>query len=110
MALVIKSWYAQETVNSNGEYVSIIAREEGFLSWLFSLVGIDPITSLSVTRDTVVFQQGSLAGFKSSEIPIRRISSAIMDIPNRGKWPSFCFSWGCGFLSSVLSLALFTTI
>ncbi len=76
MALVIKSWNATETPGEDGIYVSIVGRQEGFLSWLLSVMGIDATTTLRVDRDTVYFEAGSLAGFQQRVIPLANLSSA----------------------------------
>ncbi|OJT23957.1 hypothetical protein BO221_16355 [Archangium sp. Cb G35] len=76
MALVIKSWTATETPGADGIYVSIVGRQEGFFSWLLSVLGIDATTTLRVDRDTVYFEAGSLAGFQQRVIPLANLSSA----------------------------------
>lgn len=42
MALVIKKWYGNVNQNQSNHYVEIEARESGLLSWLLSLLKIDP--------------------------------------------------------------------
>lgn len=75
MALVIKSWKASNSPQANGEYIRIVGREEGVLSWLLSKVGVEPITTIVVTEKVIFFNQGSLAGFQKRVIPVSRISS-----------------------------------
>jgi hypothetical protein len=48
MALLIKEWIAKETPN-NAVYISIKDREGGLISWLLSLMGVDPTSTLSRT-------------------------------------------------------------
>jgi hypothetical protein len=76
MALVIKSWIANESPDSNGEFVRVHGREAGLVSFLLSLIGVDPITTLSVDGKSVRFEQGSLAGFARRVTPLPNVSSA----------------------------------
>jgi hypothetical protein len=76
MALVIKEWNATRTPAADGVYVRIVGREAGLLSWFLSLVKVDPITTIIVTKDLVMFEKGSLAGFSKRVIPVRSICSA----------------------------------
>lgn len=77
MALVIKKWRAEETPDAEGNYVYIHGREEGLLSWLLNVVGIDATTTFRVTDETVIFEQGSLAGYSQRIIPISSLSSSF---------------------------------
>lgn len=76
MALVIKQWSASDTPDGNGEYVRIHGREAGLVSFLLSLVGIDPTTTLAVDARSVRFEQGSLAGFVKQVTPLPSVSTA----------------------------------
>lgn len=76
MALVIKSWTVTEAPGADGIYVSIVGRQEGILSWLLSVMGIDATTTLRIDRETVYFEAGSLAGFQQRVIPLSSLSSA----------------------------------
>ena len=72
---VITDWFASETPNDDGIYVRIKGRKGGLISFLLSLVGIDPIVSFMVDRENVRFMAGSLNGFESSVTPINKICS-----------------------------------
>jgi hypothetical protein len=76
MALVIKEWTATETPK-NGIYIRIKGREAGVLSWLLSLIGVDPTTTLTVNDDNVLFEQGSLSGFSRRVIPLKSVCSGF---------------------------------
>ena len=76
MALVIKSWYAQATPDAEGNFVSIVGRQEGVLSWLLSVIGIDATTRLRIDASRIFFEAGSLAGFSQRVIPLENLSSA----------------------------------
>ena len=76
MANVIKQWNASDTADDNGEYVRIRGRAAGLFSFLLSLLGIDPTTTLVVDGRSVRSEVGSLAGFKRSVTPLSKIASA----------------------------------
>lgn len=69
MALVIKSWSVKSNPASGEPYVKVVARESGFWSFVFSLLGIDATTTFQVTGTRIEFEQGSLSGF------IRRLTT-----------------------------------
>ncbi len=69
MALVIKSWSVKSNPASGEPYVKVVARESGFWSFIFSLLGIDATTTFQVTGSRIEFEQGSLSGF------IRRLTT-----------------------------------
>jgi len=72
---VIKEWVASETPNQDGVYVHISGRKGGLISWLLSLVGIDPIISLVVDRENVRFKEGTWTGFDMVVTPIGKLCS-----------------------------------
>ena len=70
-ALVLKEF----SINNDGpEYVHIVARKAGLLSWLLALVGIDATTVFRVFADRIEFQEGSLSGQVCTTMPLRSIS------------------------------------
>jgi len=73
---VITEWKASEQPDENGEFVHIRGRQAGVLSFLLSLVGIDPKFSLTVDNRSVCFEKGSLNGFVRSIVPLDRVASA----------------------------------
>lgn len=75
MALVIKQWYASDKPDANGEYVRIQGREAGLISFLLSLLKVDPTTTLVVDARSVFYEQGSLAGFRRVMAPLKNVSS-----------------------------------
>lgn len=76
MALVIKEWYASKTKDSNGNHVHLVGREGGLLSWLLSLIKIDPTTEVEIKENIIKFSSGSLAGQEKRIIPFKSITSA----------------------------------
>ncbi len=76
MALVLKKWYAGNTVDLNGNYVHLVGREAGLFAWLLSIIGIDPTTEVEIKQNLIVFTAGSLSGRERRVIPVRSVSSA----------------------------------
>jgi len=75
-ALVIKEWKAgPKAVDGQNNFVRIAGREGGLLSWLLSLMGIDPSTTILVGLDRVEFTSASLAGTESRLIPLEGVCS-----------------------------------
>lgn len=76
MAFVITKWSISEVgALQDGNYVYIKGRQGGLLSWLLSLVGVDPSVSISVGSKTILFEKGSLAGFDKRVIPVGSVCS-----------------------------------
>ena len=73
MALVIKEWFVSEVPNKDGVYVQIKGREAGIISFLLSLVGIDPTLSLVVDKNNIRSEEGSLSGFWWGITPINNV-------------------------------------
>lgn len=70
-ALVLKEF----TINLNGpEYVHIVARKSGLISWLLTLMQIDTTTTFRVFADRIEFAEGSLSGQICTTMPLRSIS------------------------------------
>jgi len=76
MSLVIKEWYAGDVPNNNGDFVHLVGRESGLLSWLLSLLKIDPISEIEVKDNLIKFTSSSLAGQEKRIIPLNSITSA----------------------------------
>ena len=95
---MIKSWSATETPGADGSYISIVGRQEGLVSWLLSLMGIDATTTLRIDRDTVYFEAGSLAGFQQRVIPLANLSSAYF---------GYTKPWQAAVLLGVMLMPLF---
>lgn len=77
MSLVIKKWYAADKADENGNYVHIVGREGGLLSFLLSLMKIDPTSEVQVKDSMIIFTESSFAGKIKRVIPINSISSAF---------------------------------
>lgn len=77
MALVIKKWYASNIPNQDGNFVHLIGREAGLLSWLLSIMGLDPTTEIEVKENIIIFSAASLAGKTKRVIPMKALTSAF---------------------------------
>lgn len=75
MAYVIKEWFVSEVPNKDGVYIQIKGREGGIISFLLSLVGIDPSVSLVVDKSNIRSEKGSLSGFFRRVTPINNLCS-----------------------------------
>lgn len=75
-AYVIKYWHASNQPDSDGNYVLIQGRREGFFSWLLSLIKIEPTVEIRVTRNEVRFAEGSFQGRSETITPMRGVCSA----------------------------------
>lgn len=76
MSLVIKKWYAGKTPNENGDFVHLVGRESGLLSWVLSLFKIDPTNEIEIKDNLIKFTSSSLAGQEKRIIPLNSITSA----------------------------------
>lgn len=75
-AYVIKEWQADvRPVDDKNNYVRIVARKGGLISWFLALVGVDPTVTLSVSSRNFVHEQGSLFGWIRRVTPLSKISS-----------------------------------
>lgn len=77
MSLVIKKWYSSNTKNENGDFVHLVGREGGLLSWLLSLFKIDPTSEVEIKENIIKFTSSSLAGQEKRIIPMQSITSAF---------------------------------
>lgn len=76
MSLVIKKWYAGDDANENGNFVHLVGREAGLLSWFLSIFKIDPTSEIEIKDNLIKFTSSSLAGQEKRIIPLKSITSA----------------------------------
>ncbi len=76
-AYVIKAWYASNLPNRDGNYIFIEGRQEGLISWLLSLLKIEPTFEIRVTANEVRFSEGSFQGRNETITPMRSISTTL---------------------------------
>ena len=75
MALVIKKWHAGEEANEDGNFVHIIGRQGGLISWLLSLFKSDPTTEVEIKENLIKYTSSSLAGRQKRIIPFNSVTS-----------------------------------
>lgn len=75
MALVIKEWKINESARGQEPKVMIKGRQEGVISFCFSLIGIDPTVTMTVDEHNVCYQEGSWAGQRRWVIPVANVTS-----------------------------------
>ena len=75
MALVIKKWHASEQANEDGNFVHIIGRQGGLISWILSLFKIDPTNEVEIKDNLIKFTTSSLAGREKRIIPHNSVTS-----------------------------------
>ena len=80
MALVIKQWECGREANEQGNYVHLVGREGGLISWLLSLIGIDPVSEVEVKEDLIKFTSSSLAGKEMRIIPVKSLTQIVSSI------------------------------
>lgn len=95
---VVKSWEINAKPNRNGNFVEIIGRAPGLLSWLLALAKIDPTISIFIKPNKVVYEEGSFQGKIRRIIPLGNVSSFFYGYTK--PWKE-CLFWG-------LILAAFT--
>lgn len=78
MAYVIKSWVAEtKPIDEAKNFVRIVARKQGIISYIFSLFGIDATIVIKVGMDRIEYSKASLAGFETRLIPLQGICSKL---------------------------------
>jgi hypothetical protein len=76
--LVLKEFRLNE---NEEEFLKIAGRASGIISWILSLCGIDPVTSLHCNRDTIKFEEAALRyGKKTLSIPLVAITGVSSGI------------------------------
>ena len=75
-ALVLRRFQIDET-GTSGANVWIEARQPGIISFLLTLVGLDPNSSLRVTRGSISFQNSSVFGMNQVSTPLANIGAFV---------------------------------
>jgi hypothetical protein len=74
--LVLIEWKADnQPIDDDGNLIRITGRQGGLIAWLFSLLKIEPTTSIKVSKDRVEFVSSSLSGTEYRMIPISSVCS-----------------------------------
>ena len=75
--LVIKTWKADtKPIDTHDNFVNIVGRRGGLISWFLSRIGINPITTIMVGSERIEFTTASLAGTQSRMIPLQGVCSS----------------------------------
>ena len=74
--LVLRRFQIDET-GVSGANVWIEARQPGIVSFLLTLVGLDPNSSLRVTRGSISFQNSSVFGMNQVSTPLANIGAFV---------------------------------
>jgi hypothetical protein len=76
--LVLKEFRFNE---NEDEFLKIVGRASGILSWVLSLCGIDPITSLNCNRKAIKFEEAAIRyGKKTLSIPLIAVTGVSSGI------------------------------
>ena len=79
--LVLKKWrLTKVATTTEAMQIEIVGRSSGFISWLLTLCGIDPTTSLFASDEGITFKSTSLAGADLRFIPFDSLSSVSWEI------------------------------
>ena len=110
MALVIKQWECGREANEQGNYVHLVGREGGLISWLLSLIGIDPVSEVEVKEDLIKFTSSSLAGKEMRIIPVKSLTSAYYSYEKPWKIAVVIFIVGFFLIPANIFLGLLVCI
>jgi hypothetical protein len=77
MALVLKKWSANSNKDVDGNFVHIVGRDAGLVSWVMALLGVDSTSAVEAKDQVIIYKESSLAGFTRRVIPYRSISSTF---------------------------------
>lgn len=114
MALVVKSWHVTSNPAGAAPHVEIVGRESGFLSFVFSMLGIDATTTFTVGQHRMEFQRGSLSGFERRLTPFEHVSSTFYG--RHKPWKSalaifaFAFVLGVALMGHTTGTTIFGTL
>lgn len=106
-ALVLKKWKVKNTpVDQAGNYVDISGRQSGLIAWVLALVGIDPTTTLKISKTRIEFQTTALSGTISRMIPLQGVCSTYYGYRKPWKQAIGVFIV-CSFLFNFLAVYFF---
>lgn len=74
--LVLRRFQIDET-GISGAHVWIEARQQGIFNFLLTLIGLDPTTTLKVSRGSISFQNSSVFGSSQISTPLPNIGAFI---------------------------------
>lgn len=74
--LVLRRFQIDET-GASGAHVFIEAREAGLISFILTLIGLDPNSSLKVTRGSISFRTSSVFGSSQVSTPLPNLGAFV---------------------------------
>jgi hypothetical protein len=74
--LVLRRFQIDET-GASGAHVLIEAREAGLISFILTLIGLDPNSSLKVTRGSISFRTSSVFGSSQVSTPLPNLGAFV---------------------------------
>ena len=77
MALVLTKWSANSTKDRDENFVHIVGRDAGLVSWVMAMLGVDSTSAVEAKDHVMIYKESSLAGFTRRVIPYRSISSTF---------------------------------
>lgn len=90
--LVLKEWKASnQPIDENGNYVVIIGRASGLLSWFLALIKINPTSFIHISPQRIDFSSASLSGTEHRIIPIDNVCSSFYGYHKPWKMAIFLF-------------------
>lgn len=72
-ALVLKEFSINEDAKNEAQ-VRIVARKQGFIAWLLTLMGVDVTTTFEVYSNRIEFSRGSISGKLCNVMPLSALS------------------------------------
>jgi hypothetical protein len=76
-SLVLKSFSIQPSPDAGEPFIRITGRNQGIISWLMTLIGIEPRVDLTVNGKELILHQGSLAGMLTVTVPLGHVKTSI---------------------------------
>ena len=100
-ALVLKEFVINENAGNEAQ-VRIVARKEGLMAWLLTLLGIDVTTVFEVYSNRIEFSHGSLSGKLCNVMPLSALSFGRTGYTK----PILLLFWAAVFLIGGIVLAV----
>ena len=85
-SLVVEK-FSIDPEGADGSFIRITGRHKGLLAWILTNLGISTRVELTVTEKDWTIREGSLAGMRLADVPLKRVRATI-----------------CGYQRSVLAL------
>ncbi len=88
--LVLRSWKVGQTpVDKENNYISIVGRQAGLISFFLTMVGMAPTSAIKMGANRMEYVTSSLSGTDRRIIPLENICSTYFGY-YRPIWPAVC--------------------